>query len=352
MGLFGDLTQMQIGQNFHTSTIPVADLANQTIVITGANTGLGFEAAKHMSVTGLLPYFASIADRIMCSWSLNASHLILACRNIEKGEQARKKIVTSNETSRRGKVEVCELDMSSYDSVIAFGDRMRSLSRLDAFIANAGIDVNHWESFEENESTLTVNVISTLFVAMLALPKLRETSESQRKPSHLTFTGSVVHIFAKEKYISQPQPGYIFKKLNDESTADMADRYNLSKLLLLLCVRQLASKIDREERRSASVIVNFVNPGWCKTDLFRTNDGGIGGRVGLHLIGRTAEEGSRTIVYGIVANKDTHGKYLSECRIKPESTFVRSKASGEVEKRVWSELVEILEKIKPGVTNL
>ena len=287
----------------------------------------------------------------MRSWSFNVSHLILACRNLEKGESARRNITASNKTAQ-GKIDVWELDMSSYDSVLAFGRRTKTLSRLDAFICNAGIDVNHWETLEGNESTLTVNVISTLLVAMLVLPKLRETSQAQHRPSRLTFTGSVVHAFAKDKYITQPQEGQIFKELNNKATADMGDRYLLSKLLLILGVRQLASELDREDRDSRSVIINYANPGWCKTELFRSNDGGLGGRIGLQMIGRSAEEGSRTIVYGIVASEDTHGKYLSECRIKPESTFVRCKSSDAVEKRVWSELVDILERISPGVTKL
>ena len=241
------------------------------------------------------------------SYSLNVSHLILACRNITKGENACKEIVTSGGTLSRCKVEVWQLDMSNYSSVLAFGHRMTSLSRLDVFVANAGTDVNHWEMCEGSESTITVNVISTFLVAMLAIPKLREASDAPQKLSHLVITGSVIHIFAKDKYLAQPPPGQIFKSLNDESTADMGDRYHLSKLLVLLGVRQLAEKLSREsEKGHASVIVNCVNPGWCKTELFRTNDGGMGGRIGLRLIGRTAEQGSRTLVHGAVAGENSH----------------------------------------------
>jgi len=334
MGLPSDILHMNIGQLFRTPFLPTANFAGRTIIITGANSGLGFEAAKHF-------------------YSLNVSHLVLACRNLTKGENARKEIVTSSGTSKRGKVEVWQLDMSNYSSVLAFGHRMKSLSRLDAFVANAGIDVNHWEMFEGYESTLTVNVISTFLVAILAIPKLRETSEEQQKPSHLIITGSVLHIFAKDKYLSQPQPGQIFKTLNNKSTADMSDRYNLSKLLVLLGARQLAGKLNRgSEKGRASVIVNYINPGWCKTDLFQTNDGGLGGRIGLRLMGRSAEEGSRTLVHGAATDEKSHGRYLTECRVKPESSFVRSDAGIVIEKRVWSELVDILEGIQPGVTNL
>ena len=290
---------------------------------------------------------------MLCSYRLNVSHLILACRNKTKGDNARKEILASGRMSSPGKVEVWQLDMAEYSSVLAFGDRMKTLSRLDAFIANAGIDTTHFEQVEGNESILTINVISTFLVAMLAIPKLRENSEMQQKPSRLVVTGSVIHIFAKHLYLSEPQPGQIFKSLNNECTADMSDRYHLSKLLVLLGVRQLAEELARRSGKGHTpVIVNCINPGWCKTELFRTHDGGMGGRIGLSLIGRTAEEGGRTLVHGAVADKESHGKYLSECRIKPESSWVRSDEGARVEKRLWTEMVDILEGIRPGVTKL
>jgi len=291
---------------------------------------------------------------MLCSYNMNVSHLILACRNMSKGEKAKKEVLASGRISAPGKVEVWQLDMSQYSSVLAFGNRMKSLSRLDAFIANAGIVTNNFEKFEGHESSLTVNVISTLLVALLAIPKLQETSKLQQKPSRLVLTGSVVHAFAKHKYLSEPKPGDIFRTLDDETTADMADRYNLSKLVLILGFRKLAEEIRQSSAQErGSVIINFVNPGWCKTELFRVDDGGIGGRIGLRLTGRTAEEGSRTLVHGaVIAGEETHGKYVSECRVKPESTWVRSAESVQVEKRLWTELVAILEAIQPGITHL
>lgn len=53
MGLPWDILQMNIGQIFHASTLPSSDLSGQTIIITGANTGLGFEAAKHLLAASL-----------------------------------------------------------------------------------------------------------------------------------------------------------------------------------------------------------------------------------------------------------------------------------------------------------
>jgi retinol dehydrogenase 12 len=237
----------------------------------------------------------------------------------DESRKARKEILASAKRSSPGTVEIWQLDMAEYGSVLAFGERIQKISRLNVFIANAGIETTHFERFEGNESTLTVNVISTILVSLLAIPKLRETSNAQAKPSHLVITRSAVHIWAKPEHLVAPKPGHIFESLNNESTADMSDRYNLSKLLLLLAVRKLAEALTGSMEKG-HVILTIVNPGWCKTDLFRTIDLGKGQGFGLRLIGSTAEEGSRTLVYGAAAGADAHGKFMSESRIKPEST--------------------------------
>ena len=66
---------------------------------------------------------------------------------MRKGKKARKEVLASARKPSPGKVEVWQLDMSEYSSVLAFGDRIKSLARLDAFIANAGIDTIQFERF-------------------------------------------------------------------------------------------------------------------------------------------------------------------------------------------------------------
>lgn len=50
MVMIGDVVQMNVGQILQTPSLPAADFRGRTIVISGANTGLGFQAAKHMFV--------------------------------------------------------------------------------------------------------------------------------------------------------------------------------------------------------------------------------------------------------------------------------------------------------------
>lgn len=62
-------------------------------------------------------------------------------------------------------IEVWEVDLSKYSSAIAFGERVRTqLPRLDAFIANAGVETQELVLAESLEMTLTVTVVSTFML--------------------------------------------------------------------------------------------------------------------------------------------------------------------------------------------
>ena len=187
-------------QLFVTPQYPDKDFTNQTIVVTGANAGLGLEAARHFA-------------------RLNADKVILAVRNLSKGEAAKKSIEES--TGKKNTVEVWHLDLSSYGSVKEFAARIRTLDRLDAVVENAGIATFKYVTAEDNESTITTNVVSTFLLALLVLPKLHETGQKYKTTPRLTIVSSDVHQFTDFKERKSPR---IFEKLNDKETADMSDR--------------------------------------------------------------------------------------------------------------------------------
>jgi retinol dehydrogenase-12 len=135
----------------------------------------------------------------------------------------------------------------------------------------------------------------------------------------------------------------VFSTLSNEKSADMNGRYFLSKLLVQLCAQELAART-----RKSSVIINCPSPGWCKTPLFRQDDGGVIGRNMLRLIGRIGEVGARTLVSAITAGPETHGQYLSESQVKNASVWIRSSEGRSAQKQVWSELEGILGKIVGG----
>lgn len=98
------------------------------------------------------------------------------------------------------------------------------------------------------------------------------------------------------------------------ATCANLNRYPLSKLLEIFFVRQLTTLVPVSK---TGVVVNLVNPGLCITELARNAPPQFQQRLKkMHAeFGRTAEDGSRTLLHGAVAGKDSHGCYLSDCTI-------------------------------------
>lgn len=70
------------------------------------------------------------------------SQLILACRDIGRGEAAAKRL-KEELPGWKGKAEVWQLDMSKFDNVKQFGERLNTLQRLDILILSAGVSRFH-----------------------------------------------------------------------------------------------------------------------------------------------------------------------------------------------------------------
>lgn len=133
------------------------------------------------------------------------------------------------------------------------------------------------------------------------------------------------------------------------------DRYQTSKLLQIFVVRQLALRMAQPGSvTKGSIILNSLNPGFCRTSLFRHNRPPASVILALmgRLIGRSAEMGSRVIVYAAAAGPETHGQWLDSCESRQPSAFVRSEEGLENERRVYRELMGILEETEPGVTKV
>ena len=221
-------------QFMYTPPVPTASFKGKTVVVTGSNVGLGKEACRWMA-------------------RLGASQIIMACRNIEKGKAAAEEIDCPS-----GVLHVWHLDMSSYASVQAFADRVNAeLPRLDVLISNAGLRANNFRMTEDNEETITTNVVSLFLHAFLLLPKLHETAIKYNKQTYLTVTASELYQMSRFKEREAPA-GQLFATLNDEKTANMGDRYNVSKLMEMFVVKQMAVLYPLS---SGKVVMNTVAPG-------------------------------------------------------------------------------------------
>lgn len=310
-------------QFFVRPSYPSRSFKGETVLVTGANVGLGLEATRHIV-------------------RLGAARVILGVRNVEAGEAAKKDIEAS--TGRSGICEVWKVDLASCDSVLAFGDRIAQLPQLDVAILNAGLATTNFELAEGFERTITVNVINTLLLGLLILPTLKATRQKEpaRHP-RLAFVVSEVHAWAD---ISEfPSEGdHILKDISDSSKAKMPGRYMMSKLLEVLLVQELASRV-----RGSEVIINMVNPGLCHSQLGREQN--IAFMLTKIVLARSTEVGSRTLVAGASTGLEGHGAYMTDGHVENTalSPFVRSDQGSQTRVKLWNELSRILEGVRPGI---
>ncbi|KAJ5824128.1 Short-chain dehydrogenase/reductase SDR [Penicillium robsamsonii] len=307
---------------------PEGDLSGHTIIVSGSNQGLGFEASRHLLRLGV-------------------EKLIMAVRDPKKGEAARQELLQS--TSRdESSVEVWLLDMDSYVSVKSFASRAAALPRLDALLANAGLLSNTFSLSEEDERTITVNVVSTFLLIALLIPKLRESASNFNITPCITIPNSALHYIASLEQLDPQNEGGIFKSLNNKEATNMAGRYPLSKLLVLFGVRAFVNRLAQS--KAPLVLINTPNPSFCKSKLARETDS-VGFRVGERLLARSTEEGSRALVHAIMADEKSNGQYLTNCRVHSPSCIVTNGKGIMIEEAFFKELVTKLEKISPGVTS-
>jgi retinol dehydrogenase-12 len=160
---------------FASLPYPTQPFDGQTIIVTGANTGLGLEAARHFT-------------------RLNAAKVILASRSIAKGEEAARSIEET--TGRKGVCEVWQVDLGNFDSVKKFTERAAKLDRLDVVCENAGIATGGaYEQMEGMESMIAVNVVGTFLMALNFLPILRKSGKKYGTVPKLVVTSSETHFW-------------------------------------------------------------------------------------------------------------------------------------------------------------
>lgn len=261
-------------------------LAGQTIIITGANTGIGFACANSLL-------------------ELDLTHLIIAVRTVSKGEAAAAKLKQGHPNA---KIEVWQLDMLSYKSVQAFSAKCQTLDRIDAAILNAGTVEQQFKMGPEgHEIMYQVNYLSTSLLAYLLLPTLKQKAPAG-KPGRLTCVNSGTGLMAKLPYMSE-RP--FLPTFDDKNKFSSTEAYPASKALGHFWIFKLAEYVRAED-----VIVNIVDPGLVKgTDLHRNTNCIVKGlfAVGKAVTGRSMEAGASCLIdAAIIKGKETHGSYVMD----------------------------------------
>jgi NAD(P)-dependent dehydrogenase (short-subunit alcohol dehydrogenase family) len=179
--------------------------SGKTYIVTGGNTGLGLETARHL-VRG------------------SASRVILAVRNKALGEKAKADIERT--TGRKSVLEVWNLDLASSASVKEFASKAaKELNRIDALVENAGVFLDSWSLAEGFETSMTVNVINTMFLGVLMMPQLIESAKKYGIQPRIVFLVSGLGFQAAAKgEMAKAGQSSIFQGTNNQKEQNMNAR--------------------------------------------------------------------------------------------------------------------------------
>jgi NAD(P)-dependent dehydrogenase (short-subunit alcohol dehydrogenase family) len=204
------------------------DLSTHTALVTGGNSGLGFETAQALAAAG--------------------ARVLLACRNAEKAEAAIARIRAAHPA---GRVEPVALDLASLASVRTAAQRVRTTCpRLDLLINNAGVmAVPYTRTADGFELQLGVNHLGHFALTGLLLESLLRADGAR-----VVSVSSLVH------YAGRLQ----LDDLQSERRYDKWAAYAQSKLANLLFAFELGRKLGRVGARAISVA---CHPGYASTQL-------------------------------------------------------------------------------------
>ncbi len=199
-------------------------MAGRTVLVTGATSGIGLEAARDLARMG--------------------AHVVLGVRDAARGAALALEIARAGDAA-----EVLPVDLASFDSVREAVRRFEaSHAALDVLVNNAGTAVRRREvTSDGHERTWQTNFLGTYLLTCLLLPALRRTSRPR-----VVNVGSDAH-----------RTGRI-----DWDDLELARKYGAyqayanTKLALTLFTRELA-------RREPGIAVNVVHPGAIATEIWR-----------------------------------------------------------------------------------
>jgi len=309
-------------------------LTGRTVLLTGGNVGLGFEAAKHLA-------------------SLGPARLIITSRSAARAADALKAIERAGK-GKVGKVEVWEIDQTSFASIRVFVDRFEREGggKLDLLVLNAGVAQRAYGVTDDGwEKMLQVNHLATALLAIRLLPFLLKADPDPPTPRVVIVNSGLHHRF--EDVPEAEAEGGMLKLLSSkeycEREGKMAMRYPLTKLFNVLFTKAFAERLPA----TTALSVNSVNPGLCHSQLAR-NLRSWAFWAYQQLLARSTEAGSRTLVHAAVG-KDLDGRtgeYVESCYVSTASALVRSERGKELSDKLWTDTIEQLTLADPEVPRI
>jgi NAD(P)-dependent dehydrogenase (short-subunit alcohol dehydrogenase family) len=278
----------------------------KTVLITGANTGIGKQTAVGLADMG--------------------ARVVLACRNRAKADAAASEVKTR---TGNDDVHVVDLDLADLDSVRACaGTALDRFDRIDVLINNAGLQLGERATTKQGfEATFGTNHLGHFLLTNLLLDRIKASA-----PARIVNVSSVGHHFARG--------GIPWDDLQCEHKRYRANEtYCVSKLANILFTRELARRLPPE-----LVTVNALHPGAVRSEFGSSEDMGrfYGGFMkvgGVFLI--SSQSGARTSIY-LASSPDVDrvtGEYFVRRKPGRMSRYARDDDGA---RRLWDESEKLL----------
>ncbi|KAK3834464.1 MAG: hypothetical protein J3R72DRAFT_452380 [Linnemannia gamsii] len=284
--------------NFSHDNIP--DLTTQVAIVTGGNTGLGYETALALAAKG--------------------AHVFLACRHKQRALDAIERIereLAETAPHLYPKLDFLSLDLADLRSVARTAQEFLSKGlSLNILVNNAGLGMMPPGLSKDGvEIVFAVNHLGHFLLTQLLLPKLIES-----QPSRIVNVSSLAH------ELELPLGGIQFGTLSQADAESPIIHYNRSKLANILYTKALARRLTNAGHHK--VFVNAVHPGYCLTGI----DGDLTltqGKVVSKLLsltrawaGRSAADGALSQLY-CATSPEIQDKQLSGRFFVPDAHELR-----------------------------
>jgi NAD(P)-dependent dehydrogenase (short-subunit alcohol dehydrogenase family) len=232
------------------TTANIPDQTGRTAVITGANTGLGYETAAALAAKG--------------------AQVVLAVRNLEKGKDAADRIAAA---SPGAQVALQELDLTSLESVRAAAEQLKAnYDAIDLLINNAGVMMTPKSTTKDGfELQFGTNHLGHFAFTGLLLDRVLATSGSR-----VVTVSSTAHRFIR---------GIRFDDLQWERDYSRARAYGQSKLANLMFTYELQRRLA-----GTNSIAVAAHPGGANTELGRNTPAPI--RIVFDVVGPLLIQGA------------------------------------------------------------
>jgi len=280
----------------------MTSMDGKVCIVTGSNSGIGKATAYALS-------------------KMDAT-VVMAVRNLERGERARNEIIKE---SRNQDLDVMVCDVSSNNSINLFVEKFNEkYDRLDVLINNAGAVFSKRQITEDGlERSLAVNYLGPFLLTYKLLPVLRSSS-----PSRIINISSGMHKTGKIK----------FDDLQSIMKYSEMGVYADTKLMLTTISYEWAQRLKK-----TGVTVNVAEPGFVATNLGK-NSGSLISRLSFGLmkfIQVSPEKGAETSIY--LASSDDVKEVTGKCYAKlKETTTAKISYDKDTQRQLWNTTLELL----------